>query len=153
MEESILTIQGRPGQAVYLTGFRFNVNRKHPIRGVMVGPPCGGPITGRYIEADLDQVPPHIIESSSNPKATVGEVPNNYQPLTLPYEISSTDRLLLLVQGTSGKYEDVWSMDILWSSNGINGDTRINDNGVPFKTSPSRYRTKLLWCIGCKGPG
>lgn len=147
-----ITIQGRFGQKVYLTGINFNVKRSPPIRGIMVGPPCGGPVTGRYVEADLDQRPARITGSSSGPDATVGATPNDYKPLTFPYEISNTEGLVLIIAGVAKKYDDVWSADILWSSDGVNGQARIDDNGVPFETSPSRYQTEMVSCVGCEHP-
>lgn len=149
---AIVTIQGRSGRVVYLTGIRLNVKRDPPIRGLMVGPGCGGPTTGRYVEVDLDQLPPRITGSSSDPKAVVGAIPNEYKSITFPYEISNTEGLVLIISGDARNYDDAWSADILWSSEGVNGTAHIDDNGVPFETSPSRYMTDLVYCVGCKNP-
>jgi len=139
-----VTIQGRTGQVVYLTGIRFNVKHNPPIRGAMVETQCGGPLIGRYVEADLDTEPPRIIESSSNPEATVGMVPNTTKPLTFPYAISDTDALVLIIQGDAQKFDCVWTADVSWQSEGVSGIAHIDNNGVPFETSPSRYATRIV---------
>lgn len=145
-----VTIQGRTGRVVYLTGIHFNVKRNPPIRGAMIGPGCGGPVTGRFIEVNLDQQPPRITNSSSDPKATVSA--SGYKPLQFPYSISDTDGLVLVIEGDARNYDDVWSADIEWSSQGVNGTTRIDDHGMPFQTSSSSYKTEMASCIGCKNP-
>jgi hypothetical protein len=148
-----VTIQGRSGQVVYLTGIRFHVKRNPPMRGIMVGPACGGEVTGRWVEVSLDSNPARIIKSSSDPRAAlIGVSPVNYKPLSFPYEISAKDGLVLIIWGDAKKYDDVWSADILWSSQGVNGIAHINNNGIPFETTPSSYQTDSVYCVGCKDP-
>jgi hypothetical protein len=147
-----VTIQGTSSQIVELTGIIFNLKRNSPIRGPRIGPECGSQHTGAYVSADLDQNPPRITESSSDPNAVVGVMPNVYKPLELPYSISKTDDLVLTINGNVNKYYAVWSVDILWSSDGKNGTIHIDDDGVPFKTSPWQYATTMVSCVGCPNP-
>lgn len=115
-----------------------------------MGPPCGGPTIGRYVEADLDQQPPQITGSSSDPKAYVGA--DNYKPLSFPYEVSETEGLVLMIVGDAKNYDDSWSADILWSSEGVNGVAHIDNHGVPFETSSTRAKTETTSCVGCESP-
>jgi hypothetical protein len=139
----IATIQARPGQVVYITGFRFNViSRKPPAHGTMVTLSCGGAILGRYVAADLDTSPPRIIATSSNPASTVGGI--SAKPLKLPYEVTYSDGLVLNLYAQAKKYDCTWSADISWSSGGKTGDYIISDGGAPFETSPYLSNLKVI---------
>jgi hypothetical protein len=133
------TIQAKPGTVVYITGIQFNVlQRKSPIRGTLAAPPCAGPEIGRFVDVDLDHRPPQVIGTSSDPNALVA--PNgpaeHLAPLKLPYKVTNSDGLVLILYGQVAKYDCVWTADILWSSNGRTGSVRIDDNGRPFETTP-----------------
>jgi hypothetical protein len=147
LTRATVVIQGTSAWAVALTGIQFNVKHGPAIRGLMVGPPCGGEAIGAYVEADLDQDPPRITASSSDPNATIGEIPNRYKPLTLPYVVSGADPLVLIVQGDTQKYDCIWSVDIYWSSEGMKGTIHIDNNGTPFETSTSQYQTGDVWGV------
>jgi hypothetical protein len=140
-----VTIQARPGQVAYITGIHFKIlKRKPPIHGTQVSMGCGGPVQGKFVEADLDNVPPRVVETSSDPTAAVGQTPDNFAPFKLPYEVSNTDGLVLIVYGEVKKCDCIWTADILWSSNGRNGSTRIDNNGVPFETTPFGFQAATM---------
>jgi len=147
LTRATVVIQGTSRQAVSLTGIKFNVKHESAIHGLIVGPGCGGPATGAYVETNLDEDPPRIVSSSSDPKATVGETPNHYKRFWLPYVISETDPLVLIVQGYTQKYDCIWSVDIYWSSEEAKGIIHIDNNGTPFETSTSRYQTGFVYGV------
>jgi hypothetical protein len=140
-----VTIQARPGQIAYITGIHFNVlKRRPPIRGTLVYMPCGGSVLGRFVDVDLDYKPPRIIGTSSDPNALVGQISNNFAPLKLPYEISNIGGLVLIVYAQVKKCDCIWSADILWSSDGRNGSTRIDNHGTPFETTAPDFQTAVM---------
>jgi hypothetical protein len=137
--DATATIQAKPGDVVYITGIQFDVSRRRPpIRGTLVAPPCGGPELGRFVAVDLDHRPPHVIGTSSDPKALVGPYGpgEDFAPLKLPYKVTNSDGLVLILYGQVTKFDCVWTARILWSSDGRNGSVRIDDNGRPFETTP-----------------
>jgi len=138
------TIQAKPGDVVYITGFQFNVSqRRPPIHGTVAGPTCAGPTYGRFVAVHLDPNPPRIFATSSDPRAIVGAEPGalglKVKPLTLPYKVTNSDGLVLILEAQAKKFDCVWSVDILWSSDGRNGSVTIGNNGKPFETTPLIY--------------
>jgi hypothetical protein len=143
----IVTIQARPGQVVYLTGFEFDVSKRQPpLHGTTVAPACGGPVLGRFVSADLDSSPPRIIATSSDPTAVVGGL--NATPLKLPYEVTYRDGLVLILDAQVKKYDCTWSADIMWASGGRTGDLVIDENGAPFQTTPWVANQKAITVYG-----
>ena len=138
------TIQAKPGDVVYVTGIQFNVSqRRPPIHGTLAAPPCAGPTYGRFVAVHLDPSPPRVFATSSDPKAIVGALPSalglKVKPFTLPYKVTNSDGLVLILEAQVKKFDCVWSAEILWSSNGRNGSVRIDNNGRPFETTPFTY--------------
>ena len=138
------TIQAKPGDVVYITGFQFNVSqRRPPIHGTVAGPTCAGPTYGRFVAVHLDPNPPRIFATSSDPRAIVGAEPGalglKVKPLTLQYKVTNSDGLVLILEAQAKKFDCVWSADILWSSDGRNGSVTIGNNGKPFETTPLIY--------------
>lgn len=136
-----VTIQAKRGYAVFITNIRFDVvKRRPPIHGILVFPGCGGPLVGRFIAVLLDHRPPRILGTSSDPTASVGgAVQLNTAPLRLPYEVTNTDGLVLILEGVAEKFDCVWSAEITWSSDGHNGQIEINNKGKPFETTPQKF--------------
>lgn len=135
--DAIATIQAKPGQAVFITGIRFDVlKRMPPMRGPVAAPPCGGPLLGRFVDVNLDKSPPQVVQTSSSPQAVVGATALRQAPLRLPYEVSNSDGLVLILYGEVEKTYCIWKADIMWSSNGRSGTFVIDNNGEPFETTP-----------------
>jgi hypothetical protein len=135
------TIQAKPGDVVYITGIQFSVSqRRPPIHGTLAAPTCAGPTYGRFVAVHLDPSPPRVFATSSDPRALVGVAPGalglKVKPFTLPYKVTNSDGLVLILEAQAKKFDCVWSAEILWSSNGRNGSVRIDNNGRPFETTP-----------------
>lgn len=129
-----VSIQGESERTVTLTGIKFNVRRRTLPPGAVLEAPCGGPIEGRAIEANLDTAPPRIIASSSDPQgllgATAGDGRLVTKPITFPWTVSVTDPLLLYVIGrTSTDCYCTWTAELPWVSGNRYGTISVGNGG------------------------
>ncbi|MFJ6657035.1 helix-turn-helix domain-containing protein [Streptomyces sp. NPDC091377] len=127
-----ITVQGRSATTVVLEALRVRVvGRAAPVRGnsYAMDQGCGGAITPRYFDVDLDIDRPI---ARAMPGDDVGtELP----AVRMPYTVSSTDPEVLLVTGRTAGCACDWYLELDWSSQGRGGTVRIDDNGRPFRTS------------------
>ncbi|MGX1545701.1 helix-turn-helix domain-containing protein [Streptomyces adustus] len=127
-----ITVQGRTDAAVVLEALRVRVvGRAAPVKGNVyaTGQGCGGGLGPHSFTVALDKDRPiaHAVP------AYVGEtlVP----AMDLPYRVSVTDPEVLTVDARTDGCDCRWYLELDWSSQGRTGTERIDDDGVPFRTS------------------
>ncbi|MFD4139854.1 helix-turn-helix domain-containing protein [Streptomyces sp. NPDC058572] len=132
-----VTVQGRSDKAVVLQALRVRVlARRTPPAGNVhrMSSGCGGSITPRLFDVDLDKPRPLARSVAGNDS---GEpIP----AVSFPYKVSATDPEVLLVTGRAISCDCDWYLELAWSSGGRSGTVRIDDHGRPFRTSGIRGR-------------
>ncbi|WP_312847520.1 MULTISPECIES: helix-turn-helix domain-containing protein [unclassified Streptomyces] len=127
-----LSVQGTSGTAVVLTALRVRVvGRAGPAPGNAYGMDqgCGGALTPRYFDVDLDKDRPIARAVAGNDSGT--PIP----AVKLPYTVSATDPEVLLVTARTRGCDCRWYLELDWSSQGRTGTVRVDDDGRPFRTS------------------
>ncbi|MFF5339402.1 helix-turn-helix domain-containing protein [Streptomyces althioticus] len=127
-----LSVQGRTDTAVVLTALRVRVTgRSAPASGnaYAMDQGCGGALTPRYFDVDLDKDRPIARAVAGNDAGT--PVP----AVRMPYRVSATDPEVLLVTARTEGCDCRWWLELDWSSQGRTGTVRIDDRGRPFRTS------------------
>ena len=131
-----VTIQSSSSTQTILTGIDFVVVRRRTgtIQGGLVADGAAGPTDFRYIEVNLDSKPPKIIASYPNYLAGSSDPPWERTPVRFPYFVTDTSSEILNIVAYT--HSDVtWYAELLWSVNGKNGDSIINDDGKSFETA------------------
>ncbi|MDN3270432.1 transcriptional regulator [Streptomyces sp. MA15] len=127
-----LSVQGRSDTAVVLTALRVRVaGRSEPAPGTAyaMDQGCGGALTPRYFDVDLDKDRPIARAVAGNDTGT--PVP----AVRMPYRVSAADPEVLLVTARTEGCDCRWYLELDWSSQGRAGTVRIDDRGRPFRTS------------------
>ncbi|WP_399030344.1 helix-turn-helix domain-containing protein [Streptomyces sp. 15-116A] len=127
-----VSVQGRSEAAVVLTALRVRVaGRSEPVAGnaYAMDQGCGGALTPRYFDVDLDKDRPIARAVPGNDAGT--PIP----AVRLPYRVSAKDPEVLLVTARTGTCDCRWYLELDWSSQGRTGTVRIDDHGRPFRTS------------------
>ena len=140
----VVTVQGQSSAQIVLTDIDFVVVHRgsSTIHGGLVNNEGAGPLTFRYVQVDLDSKPPKITGSSRNYFAGPSAPAWQRTPVRFPYYVSgtSTETFNILAYTDS---DVTWYAEILWTVDGKNGDTIINNNGKPFETAvASRANTE-----------
>ncbi|MGB9993385.1 helix-turn-helix domain-containing protein [Streptomyces pseudogriseolus] len=127
-----LSVQGRSDTAVVLTALRVRVaGRSAPASGnaYAMDQGCGGALTPRYFDVDLDKDRPIARAVAGN---DAGEP---IAAVRMPYRVSATDPEVLMVTARTEGCDCRWYLELDWSSQGRAGTVRIDDRGRPFRTS------------------
>ncbi|MEU3850155.1 helix-turn-helix domain-containing protein [Streptomyces sp. NPDC029554] len=127
-----LTVQGRSDTAVVLDALRVRVvGRADPVQGnaYAMDQGCGGSITPRSFDVDLDKDRPIARAVPGNDAGT--PIP----AVSMPYRVSAQDPEVLLVNARTRGCDCRWYLELDWSSQGRSGTVRIDDGGRPFRTS------------------
>lgn len=127
-----LSVQGRTDTAVVLTALRVRVTgRSAPASGnaYAMDQGCGGALTPRYFDVDLDKDRPIARAVAGNDAGT--PIP----AVRMPYRVSATDPEVLLITARTEGCDCRWWLELDWSSQGRTGTVRIDDRGRPFRTS------------------
>lgn len=128
-----ISVQGRSSTAVVLEDLRVRVvGRTAPAPGVAysMADGCGGGLTPRYFDVDLDKDRP-----IARPVAGEGPDGQTVSTMRLPYRVSSTDPEVLRVNAGTEGCDCRWYIELDWSSQGRSGTVRVDDHGRPFRTS------------------
>ncbi|MFJ7336925.1 helix-turn-helix domain-containing protein [Streptomyces sp. NPDC101110] len=127
-----LSVQGRTDTAVVLEALRVRVvGRTAPAQGnaYAMDRGCGGSITPRSFDVDLDKDRPIA-------RAVAGSDAGTPIPaVRMPYRVSARDPEVLLVNARTQACDCRWYLELDWSSQGRRGTVRIDDDGHPFRTS------------------
>ncbi|MEV0690028.1 helix-turn-helix transcriptional regulator [Streptomyces sp. NPDC050388] len=127
-----LSVQGTSDTAVVLTALRVRVTgRSDPAPGnaYAMDQGCGGALTPRYFDVDLDKDRPVARAVAGNDAGT--PIP----AVRMPYRVSATDPEVLQVTARTVTCDCRWYLELDWSSTGRSGTVRIDDRGRPFRTS------------------
>lgn len=127
-----LSVQGRSDTAVVLEALRVRVvGRTAPAEGnaYAMDQGCGGAVTPRYFDVDLDKDRPIARAVAGNDTGT--PIP----AVRMPYRVSAKDPEVLLVTAKTSSCDCRWYLELDWSSQGRRGTVRIDDDGRPFRTS------------------
>lgn len=127
-----LSVQGTSDTAVVLTALRVRVaGRSDPAPGnaYAMDQGCGGALTPRYFDVDLDKDRPIARAVAGNDAGA--PIP----AVRMPYRVSATDPEVLLVTARTEGCDCRWYLELDWSSQGRTGTVRIDDDGRPFRTS------------------
>nr|WP_308309615.1 helix-turn-helix domain-containing protein [Streptomyces sp. CHD11] len=127
-----LSVQGTSDTAVVLTALRVRVaGRAGPAPGnaYAMDQGCGGALTPRYFDVDLDKDRPIARAVAGNDAGT--PIP----AVRMPYRVSATDPEVLIVTARTAGCDCRWYLELDWSSQGRSGTVRVDDHGRPFRTS------------------
>ncbi|KMS66682.1 DNA-binding protein [Streptomyces viridochromogenes] len=130
-----ITVQGRTSTAVVLEALRVRVaGRAAPVQGTSYAMDhgCGGALTPRYFDVDLDKDRPIARPADGNDSGTT--IP----AMKLPYRVSAEDPEVLLVDARTDGCDCNWYLELDWSSQGRTGTARIDDHGRPFRTTSTK---------------
>ncbi|MER5600671.1 helix-turn-helix transcriptional regulator [Streptomyces sp. NPDC002265] len=127
-----ITVQGRTDAAVVLEALRVRVvGRAAPVKGNVyaTGQGCGGGLGPHSFTVALDKDRPiaHAVPGYEGEKLVPA--------MDLPYRVSVTDPEVLTVEARTDGCDCRWYLELDWSSQGRTGTERIDDDGVPFRTS------------------
>ncbi len=133
-EETLVevSVQGTSDTAVVLTALRVRVaGRSEPAPGnaYAMDQGCGGALTPRYFDVDLDKDRPIARAVAGNDAGT--PIP----AVRMPYRVSATDPEVLMITARTEGCDCRWYLELDWSSQGRTGTVRIDDRGRPFRTS------------------
>jgi hypothetical protein len=131
-DRSVVTvsIQGESSRPITLTGIRFEVERHRRPAGAVFALPCGGGVTGRSVQADLDRRPVAITRSNEDPRASLDEATQRRpRPIRFPWTVSLTDPLLLTIVATTQRCACTWRATIDWVSGGKSGTLAVDAGG------------------------
>ncbi|MFI6012093.1 helix-turn-helix domain-containing protein [Streptomyces sp. NPDC051243] len=127
-----ISVQGRTSTAVVLEALRVRVvGRSAPVEGsnYSMSNGCGGALTPRYFDVDLDMDRPIARPADGNDTGT--PIP----AMKLPYRVSAEDPEVLLVDARTEGCDCSWYLELDWSSQGRTGTVRIDDHGRPIRTT------------------
>ncbi|MGC4983344.1 helix-turn-helix domain-containing protein [Streptomyces sp. DT193] len=127
-----ITVQGRSDAAVVLEALRVRVvGRSAPLKSpsYFTGGGCGGLMGPGSFDVDLDMDRP-----IARPVPGDGEGADS-RTLSMPFRVSVKDPQVLMVDAQTENCDCRWYMELDWSSQGRTGTVRIDDEGVPFRTS------------------
>lgn len=134
-EESVVevSVQGESARTITLTGIRFEVERRQRPEGAVFINPCGGPVTGRSVRADLDSQPVRITATASRPDDVAGSFDAEgkplFRPIRFPWTVSVTDPLTLYILATTKRCLCRWRAFIEWRSGGESGELAVDNDG------------------------
>ncbi|MDX2543164.1 helix-turn-helix domain-containing protein [Streptomyces sp. WI04-05B] len=137
-----ITVQGRsPSDAVLLHALHVRVvDRAAPLpwNAYRMDNGCGGAVTPRYFDVDLDRPRPlaRPVDGLDASGAEVRKIP----AVSFPYKVTSSDPEELLVSARTAGCDCRWYLELEWSAGGRTGTARITDGGKPFRTSGTRGR-------------
>jgi hypothetical protein len=110
------------------------------IRGGFVQNAGAGPIMFRYIDVNLDSKPAKIIDSIPNRIPLPSDPPSQSKPIEFPYYVSETSsEIFNIIAHTRG--DVTWYAELLWSVDGANGVSVINNGGNNFETAVNSRAT------------
>lgn len=127
-----VSVQGRTDTAVVLEALRVRVvGRADPVGGAVysTGQGCGSDVTPRSFAVDLDKDRPLARPVPGSDRGT------DTPAVSMPYKVSATDPEVLLVDARTADCDCRWYLELDWSSQGRTGTARVDDHGVPFRTS------------------
>lgn len=140
-----VTIEGRDERPVILQGLEVDVvERRRPLKGVLLQEPGGDLVDVRYVEVDLD---------SPRPKLGLGSgYLQGEGEWTFPLRVSSTELEVLYIIARTKSYDCAWTARLLFTYRGEARSIEVNNRGKPFRTSSPDGATEAYY-VNIETPG
>ncbi|MEU9720116.1 helix-turn-helix transcriptional regulator [Streptomyces sp. NPDC047976] len=132
-----VTLHGTGDQAVVLQGLEVRVTgrRTPPAWNVyQMSPGCGGGLTPAGFAVNLDAPRPLARPVAGNDSGTRLPAP------AFPLRVSASDPAVLRVTAAATGCDCDWYLELRWSGPGGSGTLRLDDGGVPWRTSAATGR-------------
>lgn len=135
-----LTLQGTGEETVVVRSLKVRlVDKRSPLawNDYAMGYPgvgCGAGVPTRSFTIALDAARPDV-----RPKAG---------SKNFPYSVSESDPEVYYVTADASAYYVSWYLELQWSSGSRSGTLRVNDNGLPFRTSGNNGRPAYEYPLG-----
>ncbi|MFI6030707.1 hypothetical protein [Amycolatopsis magusensis] len=147
-----LIIQGKGNARVVLTEATVKVLAKRPpVTGKTLDKECGGDGVFRSMSVELDKNPPVVSSKFEADDVMPGAPDYETKPIKFPYTVALEDPESFFIEGNTENCDCDWVLELTWSSQGRTGTTRIDNNGVPFRTTstanaPTCYVREVIEC-------
>ncbi|MFB7374979.1 helix-turn-helix domain-containing protein [Streptomyces sp. NPDC056222] len=131
-----VSVQGKGAAAVVLQALHVRVVERGaplPWAAYRMDDGCGGAVTPRRFEVDLDR--PRPVARAVDGYDASGEEGRTLPAVSFPYVVSAAEPEELLVSAGAAGCDCRWYLELEWSSEGRSGTVRITDDGRPFRTS------------------
>ncbi|MFI1975188.1 helix-turn-helix domain-containing protein [Streptomyces wedmorensis] len=137
-----VSVQGKSAAAVVLQALHVRVVERGaplPWAAYRTDDGCGGAVTPRRFEVDLDR--PRPVARALDGYDASGEEGRTLPAVSFPYAVSVAEPEELLVFAGAAGCDCRWYLELEWSSEGRRGTVRIGDeDGAPFRTSGAKGR-------------
>ncbi|MFG3038234.1 helix-turn-helix domain-containing protein [Streptomyces sp. NPDC048330] len=137
-----VSVQGKSAAAVVLQALHVRVVQRGaplPWAAYRMDDGCGGAVTPRRFEVDLDR--PRPVARARDGYDASGQEGRTLPAVSFPYAVSAAEPEELLVSAGTAHCDCRWYLELEWSSEGRRGSVRIGDeDGAPFRTSGVRGR-------------
>ncbi|MGH3343997.1 MAG: hypothetical protein ACRDPK_14240 [Carbonactinosporaceae bacterium] len=126
-----LILRGNSAKAVVLRDMRIVVTkRRPPVDGTHLFNACGGPVTRRLFDVDLDRQPPSIVAKA---EASPGEKPQ--RPVEFPYQVAQGDPEVITIVTRTRDCDCSWVAELDWVDGEEQHTSVIDNDGRPFRTT------------------
>ncbi|GHF73604.1 helix-turn-helix domain-containing protein [Streptomyces griseosporeus] len=132
-----VTVQGTGKDTVVLQALHVRVVAKGaPLawNDYSMGVGCGGDVQTESFDIDLD---------SGSPTVAVGSARRDF-----PYKVSESDPEVFYITARTRAHDVRWELALDWSSGPRHGTIRIDNRGVPFRTSAGAGRPGYDYPLG-----
>jgi CHAT domain len=134
----VVTLQGLNGHTVVVNGISVDVvSRAEPPRGTYpyTGGQCGGLVPYRFA-LDLDKNPVSVAAVADDGVVAPGE---ERRPVDLPHAISGSEPEVWHLAAVTTECDCEWTATLNWTSDGVEGHTKIDNHGKPFRTAATAH--------------
>ncbi|WP_406058430.1 helix-turn-helix domain-containing protein [Streptomyces sp. NBC_01077] len=142
-----VSVQGKSAAAVVLQALHVRVvDRGAPLpwAAYRMDDGCGGAVTPRRFEVDLDR--PRPVARALDGYDASGQEGRTLPAVSFPYAVSAAEPEELLVSAGAAGCDCRWYLELEWSSEGRRGTVRIGDeDGAPFRTSGAKGRPVYVY--------
>ncbi|MFE6383156.1 helix-turn-helix domain-containing protein [Streptomyces roseolus] len=132
-----VSVQGKGAAAVVLQALHVRVVERAaplPWAAYRMDEGCGGAVTPRRFEVDLDR--PRPVARALDGYDASGAEGRTLPAVAFPYAVTATGPEELLVTARTAGCDCRWYLELEWSAEGRSGTVRIGDEeGGPFRTS------------------
>lgn len=137
-----VSVQGKGAAAVVLQALHVRVVERGaplPWAAYRMDDGCGGAVTPRRFEVDLDR--PRPVARALDGYDASGAEGRTIPAVSFPYTVTASEPEELLVIAGAAGCDCRWYLELVWSSEGRSGTVRIaDDEGKPFRTSGAAGR-------------